>query len=56
MAADYELTIDSLREMLDRAFKGEKPETLIGEYFFLLAIDDDDDEFGCCGGGTCLCE
>lgn len=56
MAADYELTMDSLREMLQRAHDGENPDTLIGEFFITQVIDDDDDEFGCCGGGTCLCE
>lgn len=56
MAADYELTMDSLREMLERAHTGEKPDTLIGEFFFEQAIEDDDEEFGCCNGGPCFCE
>lgn len=56
---DYELTMEDLREMLNRAHKGEDPEKLIGEYFWeQVVVDDTEDEdgFGCCGGGVCDCE
>jgi hypothetical protein len=57
MAENYELTMESLTEMLKRAYEGEHPDTLIGEYFWQQAVDDDDEDgFGCCAGGVCDCE
>lgn len=54
---EYELTMEILEEMLERAYKGEKPSTLIGEYFMDQVLEDDDEDgFGCCGGGVCDCE
>lgn len=57
MAADYELNMDTLREMLNRAHKGEDPDRLIGEFFWeQVVVDDAEDGFGCCGGGPCNCK
>lgn len=58
MAADYELNMDTLREMLKRAKKGEDPERLIGEFFWEQVVVDDlpEDGFGCCNGGPCNCK